>query len=252
MDIKKRIIPIFTYKNNVLVKSIKYENYRNVNSVLPVIKLFNKRTVDEMIFLNLNNSIDFDLLENFVNEVDYPITYGGGICDINTMRKIYNIGFDKISLNSILYEDYDYSRKACEIFGKQSIIASIDVKKNENNIYDCYYKNGKQNTNININTHIENIIEHDSIAELLVTNIDKEGTFTGFDYELYNNIKEYNIRILSNGGGSYDRKNIIDTVNINNIYGLCFSSLFFFKQYTPNDIKKLLINNNINCSNYLF
>ena len=250
MDIKKRIIPIFTYKNNVLVKSINYENYRNVNSILPIIKLFNKRNIDEMVFLNLDNNINLNLLENFVNEVDYPITYGGGIDNINKMREIYNIGFDKICLNSILYNDYDFSRKACEIFGKQSIIASIDVKKDINNIYNCYYNNGKINSNLNIHQHIENIIENDSIAEILITNIENEGTFNGFDYELYESLKDYNIRILPNGGGSYNENNIIDTIKINNVYGLCFSSLFFFKQYTPNDIKKVLYNNSINCVNY--
>jgi len=222
MNIKKRIIPIFTYKNNVLVKSINYENYRNVNSILPVIKLFNKRNIDEIVFLNLDNNINLNLLENFVNEVDYPITYGGGINDINTMRQIYNIGFDKICLNSILYNDDDFSRKACEIFGKQSIIASIDVKKYINNIYNCYYNNGKINSNLNIHQHIENIIESDSIAEILITNIENEGTFNGFDYELYESLKDYNIRILPNGGGTYNENNIIDTIKINNVYGLCF------------------------------
>ena len=159
-DIKKRIVPVFTYKSNVLVKSINYENYRNVNSILPIIKLFNKRNIDEMIFLNLDNNINLNLLENFVNEIDYPITYGGGVTDINVMRQIYNIGFDKICLNSILYQDNDFSRKACEIFGKQSIIGSIDVKKDiNNNNYICYYNNGKINSNLDIHQHIENIID---------------------------------------------------------------------------------------------
>ncbi len=251
MDTKKRIIPIFTYKNNVLVKSINYENYRNVNSILPIIKLFNKRNIDEMIFLNLDNNINLNLLENFVNETDYPITYGGGIDNIDTMRKIYSIGFDKICLNSILYKDNDFSRKACEIFGKQSIIGSIDIKKDINNNYNCYYNNGKTNSNLNIYQHIENIIENDSIAEIVITNIEKEGTFNGFDYELYDSLKDYNIRILPNGGGSYNENNIIDTIKIDNVYGLCFSSIFFFKQYTPNDIKKILYNNSINCVNYI-
>jgi cyclase len=251
MDIKKRIIPIFTYKNNVLVKSINYSNYRNVNSIIPIIKLFNKRNVDEMIFLNLDNQIDLDLLENFVNEVDYPITYGGGVDNIDIMRKIYNIGFDKICLNSILYTNINFAKEACKIFGKQSIIASIDVKKDTLGNYICYYNNGTINSNIDIHQHINNIIESDSIAELLITNINNEGTYSGFDYELYESLEKYDIRILSNGGGAYDESNIINTTKINNIYGLCFSSLFFFKQYTPNDIKKLLYKNSINCANYL-
>ena len=251
MDIKKRVIPVFTYKNNVLVKSINYSNYRNVNSIIPVIKLFNKRNIDEMIFLNLNNNIDYKLLETFINEVDYPITYGGNINNIEIMRDIYNIGFDKISLNSILYTDEDFSRKASEIFGKQSLVASIDVKKDKDKYY-CYYNNSKINSNLTIEDHIENIIDNNSISEVIITNTDYDGTYKGFDNNLYKNLEDYNIHILSNGGGNYDIDNIIDNANINNIYGQCFSSLFFFKKYTPNDIKKVLYNNNIGCSNYEF
>lgn len=249
MNEKKRIIPIFTYKNNVLVKSVNYSNYRNVNSIIPVIKLFNKRNIDEMIFLNLNNNIDYNLLETFINEVDYPITYGGNIDNIQIMRDIYNIGFDKISLNSILYKDPDFSRKACEIFGKQSIVASIDVK-NQDNKYICYYNNGKINSNLTIEEHLEKIIDNNAIAEVIITNINHEGTYKGFDNDLYKSLEKYNIRILSNGGGNYDKNNIIDNANIINNYGQCYSSLFFFKQYTPNDIKKVLFDNNIGCSNY--
>ena len=57
MNFKKRVIPIFTYKNNLLVKSIRYKDYRNVNSIIPIIKLFNKRNIDEMIFLNLEKEL---------------------------------------------------------------------------------------------------------------------------------------------------------------------------------------------------
>lgn len=246
---KKRIIPIFTYKGNVLVKSIKYDNYRNVNSIIPIIKLFNKRSVDEMIFLNLNDAeIDYDLLKTFVNEVDYPITYGGGISNIDDMRKIYNLGFDKICLNSVLYKEKEFSKTACDIFGKQSIVASIDVKK-INGIFYCFYGNGKINSKITIQEHIENIINDDSISEIIVTDIDKDGTLEGFNSHLYYLLKDYNIRIIINGGGNYDERNITDCINIKNVYGVCFSSLFFFKKHTPNDIKQLLVKNGIACSN---
>jgi cyclase len=248
---KKRIIPIFTYKNNILVKSIKYTNYRNVNSIIPMIKLFNKRNIDEIIFLNLEDNINFNFLETFVNEIDYPITYGGGINDIDTMKKIFNIGFDKICLNSLVYNNLPVVIKAKEIFGKQSITINIDVKKNliDNNYY-CYYNNGKYDTNIKLEDHINNIIKNDIAGEIIISNIDNDGTFNGFDINLYKLTEKYKIRILANCGGNYDEKNIIDTIDIYNIEGICFSSLFLFKQYTPNDIKEILFKNNKKCINY--
>jgi len=246
--IKKRIIPIFTYRKNVLVKSINFENYRNVNSIIPVIKLFNKRSIDEIIFLNLDNNIDFKLLESFVDELDYPITYGGNVDNIYVMEKIFKIGFDKISLNSSLYLNNNFVKEASLKFGKQSIVASIDVRR-INNDYYCFYNNGKINSNLKIEEHIQNIIDNDYVSELLITCIDNEGSFNGFNIDLYNKLKNFNIRIIANGGGDYNEDNIIQTINNNNIYGLGFSSLFFFKQYTPNDIKKILKKNNILCVN---
>ena len=247
--VKKRIISVFTYKAGVVVKSLKFGNYRNVNTIIPTVKLFNKKNIDEMIFLNLDENIDFKLLESFINEIDYPITYGGGIKNIETIHCLFKIGFDKVSLNSILYTDVSTVIKASKIFGKQSIVASIDVKK-INNEYYCFYNNGKINSMLTIEEHITNIINSDSISEIIVTSIDNDGTFVGFDEELYKKISNYNIKIIANGGGNYDENNIIKIFNNKNIYGLIFSSLFFFKQYTPTDIKNILNKNNISYVNH--
>ena len=187
-------------------------------------------------------------LESFVDELDYPITYGGNVDNIETMERIYKIGFDKISLNSSLFLNNNFVKEASLKFGKQSIVASIDVKLIDNDYY-CFYNNGKISSNLKIEDHIQNIIDNDYVSELLITCIDNEGTFKGFNYELYNKIKNFNIRIIANGGGDYNENNIIQTININNIYGLGFSSLFFFKQYTPLDVKKILKNNDILCVN---
>ena len=113
----------------------------------------------------------------------------------------------------------------------------------------CFYHNGKINTGITVFNHIENIIKMDAIAEIIVTNISQEGMMTGFDTDLYLKLKDFKIRILVNGGGCSNEENIRDVFCLDNIYGACFSSLFFFTRYTPNDIKKILKQYNIDCVN---
>jgi cyclase len=167
------------------------------------------------------------------------------------MKKIFNIGFDKICLNSLVYKNLSVILDAKNIFGKQSITINIDVKKNLNdNNYYCYYNNGKTHTNILLDDHIKYIINNDIAGEIIISNMDNDGTFNGFDLDLYKLTEIYKIRILANCGGNYNEKNISEVININNIEGLCFSSLFFFTQYTPNDIKEILIKNNKKCINY--
>jgi cyclase len=246
---KQRIIPIFTLKDSVLVKSINYKDYRNVNSIYSSLKLFNKKNVDEMIVLNLNKNIDDVLLDIVVNQIDVPVTYGGNILSLSDLNYVYNNGIDKISINSLAYTNKDIIRQACEIYGKQSICCSIDVR-NINSQYLCHYDNGQINTNLFINEHIDNMCDLDAFGEFLITPIEKDGTMSGYDCKLYDFLKDKNIRILSNGGGNSNEENLVQIAKQQNIYGLCFSSLFFFTQYTPNDIKKILDRNNIKCANY--
>ena len=108
--LKKRIIPTLLYKELGLVKGSKFNSWRRVGPVLPAIKVYNAREVDELIFLDIdstnnNSEIDYQTIEEFSKFCFVPLTIGGGINNLTQVKKLFEIGADKISVNSSSYEN---------------------------------------------------------------------------------------------------------------------------------------------------
>ena len=103
--LKKRIIPILLWKDTGLVKGKRFNSWRRVGSVLPAIKIFNLRDVDELILLNIESheskiKPDLNFIENCLKHCNVPVTVGGGIDTIDYARNLLKIGADKLSINS--------------------------------------------------------------------------------------------------------------------------------------------------------
>ena len=132
--LKKRIIPILLIENKNLVKTINFKNKIYVGDPLNAIKIFNEKFVDELIILDINqnkteNKIDFQFLKDLFSECFIPVTYGGGISKLADADKILKLGVEKICLNSAVLENKNIIKEFAKNFGSQSIVASIDIKK---------------------------------------------------------------------------------------------------------------------------
>ena len=140
--LKKRIIPTLLYKEMGLVKGSKFNSWRRVGPVLPSIKVYNTREVDELIFLDIaatsnNSDIDYETIREFSKFCFVPLTVGGGINNINQVNKLLEIGADKISINSFAYENPRLIEEVANQYGSQCVVASIDAKKNGNK-WTCF------------------------------------------------------------------------------------------------------------------
>ena len=129
-----RIIPILLLKNGGLVKIIKFSKPQYLGDPINAIKIFNDKGIDELILLDIDATIkknepDYKLLEKISSECFMPLCYGGGITKIEQIRRIINIGIEKISLNTYAYINNGFVKECSELFGSQSIVVSIDVKK---------------------------------------------------------------------------------------------------------------------------
>ena len=110
--IRKRIIPVLLIKDKKLIHRSNFDQKTDVYVGDPInaINIFNQYQVDEMVFIDVSKKdtgqkIDFDLLKILTSEAFFPITYGGGINNLNDAKKIINIGFEKIIINSILFDN---------------------------------------------------------------------------------------------------------------------------------------------------
>jgi cyclase len=200
-----RVMPCLLLKNNRLVKTVQFKNPDYIGDPVNAIKIYNEKEVDELIFLDIsatleNRSPPFENIINITNECFMPVTYGGGISKIEDMRKIFHSGIEKIAINSYSISNPGFVKSAAKEFGNQSVIVSIDVKKDKFGIYNVFSHSGTKKTNLDPVQHAVNM-EQCGAGEILLTSINHEGMMNGYDIELISRVsKSINIPLIAHGG----------------------------------------------------
>jgi imidazole glycerol-phosphate synthase subunit HisF len=200
----KRIMPCLLIQEKRLVKTINFENPRYVGDPINAVKIYNAKEVDELVVLDIKASksgsaIDYDLIRDFASDCFMPLAYGGGIRTYEDFKNVFSLGVEKIVVNTLLVEDPETVKKAAAGFGSQSIIASIDVKKHPNGHYQPYSHSGRVITS-NLVDYLNHVISL-NVGEILITSVNQEGTWTGFDHELLELVNsKLDIPVIANGG----------------------------------------------------
>jgi cyclase len=203
--LKTRVIPCLLLHDESLVKTIKFEKPGYIGDPINTVRIFNELEVDELLFLDISATLEnripnFKILAEIANECFMPLGYGGGMKNFEDAKRIFQIGFEKIAVNSFAFEQPTFISKLAEHFGNQAVIASIDVKKNFFGKYEVYSHSGKRNTKKNPVEWAQEL-EKLGAGELLLTSIDREGTWLGFDEELVIKITSaVNVPVIANGG----------------------------------------------------
>lgn len=116
------------------------------------------------------------------------------------IEQLFNIGVEKVILNSAIFTDRDLIEDAIKIYGSQSIVASLDVKKDIWGNYRVYSNSGKKKQNLSLDSCIK-LIQEIGFGELIINNIDKDGTMLGYDIELIDKVSSMlNIPVVAVGG----------------------------------------------------
>jgi len=205
--LQTRVIPVLLLQNKGLVKTVKFKNSTYIGDPLNAIKIFNEKEVDELIFLDIDaskegRSPDFNIIKNFASECFMPVCYGGGITTIDEIQKIFALGIEKVSLNTAILKDKHLIREAVSVFGSQSIVVTVDIKKTLFGKYQVYNHRNKQMIKEPYIEYIKNL-EKLGVGEILINNVDLDGTQQGYDVfllkEVVNNVK---IPVIACGGAS--------------------------------------------------
>ena len=168
---KVRIAPTLLYKNN-LVKGKNFKSWRVVGNLYQMIKLYNLREVDELIFFDIdaskNNSIQLSLIDEFADECFVPLTVGGGIKSLDDIGNLLKVGADKICINSSAMNDINFLKKAVDKYGSQCIVLSIDYKINKKEQKEIFINSGNKPTGILLENFIEKVSKVEP-GEILLT-----------------------------------------------------------------------------------
>jgi imidazole glycerol-phosphate synthase subunit HisF len=228
-----RVIPCLLLKGESLVKTIKFKKFNYIGDAINTVSIFNQMEVDELIFVDieaskLNKSPNFELLESLANECFMPFTYGGGIKTASEIYKIHKIGVEKISINTIALENPEFIKLAADLFGNQSIIVSVDVKKNILGKYEIFYQ-GRQKINKFDPLEFILLAQDYGAGEILLNSVDRDGTWIGYDTELIKKItNEISIPLIALGGAGRV-SDFLDAVSKGHASAVAAGSMFIYQ-----------------------
>lgn len=242
--LKIRVIPTLLLKDVGLVKGKQFNNSRRVGSILPAIKVYNNREVDELVLFDISatpdsREPDYETIASITPYCLMPLTVGGGIREIAHIQKLLKLGIDKVAINSAAYENLALIQTAADKFGSQCIIGCIDAKKMSDGKYQCFSKNGTQPQQTDPVTWAKQLEAHGA-GEILITSIERDGTLTGYDLELIKLITNaVNIPVIASGGAGHP-EHAYEAINIAGASAIAAASIFHFTEQTPLSVKEYL------------
>lgn len=202
-----RIIPVLTLQNERLVKTFRFKNPTYIGDPINAVKIFNEKEVDEIVILDITATKEkrepnYNKIEEIASEAFMPFAYGGGITKLSQIEKLFKLGIEKVVLNSALGTNMGLVSEAAKIFGSQSIVASIDVKKNLFGKTNAYKISGTTKIDVPLFDFVKQL-EQAGVGEFFINSIDKDGTYSGYDLDLIKQLSNHlSSPIVACGGAS--------------------------------------------------
>jgi len=198
-------MPCLLLQDGGLVKTVKFKKPRYVGDPINAVRIYNEMEVDELIFLDITATLEsreppFQLISQLASECFMPFTYGGGIKRIEDINKIFSLGVEKIAINTYAVEAPGFIEEAANLFGSQSIVVSLDVKKKFFGNYEVRIHGGRKPTDFHP-VHLAKRMEDIGAGEILLTSIDRDGTMKGYDIDIIRAVsKGVDIPVIACGG----------------------------------------------------
>ena len=229
-----RIIPVLLMHQKGLVKTVNFKEGKYVGDPLNAVKIFNEQESDELMLLDIDASAerrepDYKLIENIASECRMPLCYGGGIKTLEQAERILQLGVEKVSLSSIVFETPQIVTELAERVGSQSVVVCLDVKKRLlGGKYDCHTINAKNKQKVNALEFAKKLQELGA-GEIVINSIDNDGMMRGYDLTMIRKFKDVlsiPVTAVGGAGSQDDLKQLIDSEKL---IGAAAGSLFVFK-----------------------
>jgi len=202
---RPRIIPVLLLRGQGLVKTVRFSNPTYIGDPINAVRLFNDYRADELVFLDINASserriVSGELVRKIGDEAFMPFSIGGGITNIEQIRELLSLGAEKVVMNTIVPGHMSLIGEASKIFGSQSIMVSVDVKKMILGGYRIMTMGGRKGINTALGQYIKDI-ESAGAGEILINSIDRDGTMSGYDIALTKEVSSsVKIPVIACGG----------------------------------------------------
>jgi cyclase len=257
--LKKRIIPVVLFRNGNVVQSKNFNTYKNLGNPVVAINRFSEWGADEICFLDISDDKGWNVGRNDLKEkgqksflevlqeiskVAYmPLTCGGGIKSMQDIDDRIRFGADKISINSLFFNEPSVPKQAATEYGSQCVVASIDVVF-DGRSYVVYVDGGKTNTGIFLEDWVKKV-ESLGAGEILLNSIDRDGSKTGYDTKLIEIALGVSSVPVIACGGAGDWADFEIALKMENLGAVAAANIFHHKDQSVYHAHQYLIERNI-------
>ncbi len=201
----KRIIPCLDVCNGKVVKGINFIGFREVGDPVECAMDYVKQGADEIVFLDITATNEgrgtiVDLVRETADNISVPLTVGGGVRDVEDIRRLLEAGASKVSINSAAVKRPELLREATEEFGRECIVLAIDGRKTEKDRFNVMINGGMTDTGIDL---VDWARKGESLGagEILLTSMDADGVKNGFDLPMLSAVcNAVSIPVIASGG----------------------------------------------------
>jgi imidazole glycerol-phosphate synthase subunit HisF len=244
--LKNRIIPCLDVKDGRVVKGVNFVDLRDAGDPVEAATAYDEAGADELCFLDITAShedraIILDVVTRTAERCFMPLTVGGGVREIDDIRRLLEAGADKVSINTAAVKNRQFVAQAAEKFGVQCIVVAIDAKRvsgdGEQPRWEIFTHGGRHPTGIDAIAYAREVVERGA-GEILLTSMDRDGTRGGFDLPLTRAISDaVRVPVIASGGvGTLDH--LVDGVREGHASAVLAASIFHFGDHTIGEAKR--------------
>lgn len=204
--LRTRVIPILLLKNRGLYKGVRFKNHRYIGDPINIVKIFNEKEVDELVFLDIvatreKKDPDYALIKDMASEAFMPLAYGGGVHSIDHASRLFQLGIEKVVLNTAAVENPELITQISSSYGSQSVVVCVDVKKNwlRRRDYIATHSGSKLHK-IDLIKFVREM-QSRGAGEIILNSIDCDGTMLGYNLSLIKSLSSIvDIPLIAVGG----------------------------------------------------
>jgi len=252
MGLAKRVIPCLDVTEGRVVKGVNFVKLRDAGDPVEIARRYDEQGADELTFLDITASSDnrgliLGIVEQVASQVFIPLTVGGGVREVNDVRRLLNAGADKVSINTAAVQNPRLVEDAAARFGSQCIVVAVDARRipgSNSARWEVFTHGGRRATGIDAVAWGKKM-QAAGAGEILLTSMDRDGTRAGFDVELTCAFSEaLDIPVIASGGVG-NLQHLVDGIVLGKADAVLAASVFHYGEFTVQQAKQYMAQHDI-------
>lgn len=205
MIVAPRLIPVLLLSGKKFVKTVNFDGRTYLGDPINIVRIFNEKEVDELCLLDIDATStgagpNWEYIETIVSECFMPVSYGGGLTNVEDCRRAIAVGFEKVVLNSVLATNPELVARTADVLGSQAVVVSIDVRRSSSGSYEVFSHGANQALNVEPQSWARQM-EKLGAGEIILNAVERDGTLQGYDLDLIRIVSEnVGIPVVALGG----------------------------------------------------